>query len=317
MATATDPAARLDALLSSSERRVQRAFSDIVSSIKSEQSLTDIGDLITTGRVQEAINRAGAEMGARLSSTTSRMFQLSADKMAVFFIEGMQVNADFDITNVRAVRFLRQEKLRLIQEITSSQASAIRRSLVAGTEAGLNPIDQARNFRSVIGLTGKQEVAAQNFERLLREGSSEALTRELRDHRFDRSIARALRGEPLTNDQIKLMTRRYRERFVKQRAETIARTEALRAVNAGRHEMIQQAVEAGKIDPTKVTQQWNTSLDGRERASHAAMHLQTRGFGQAFTSGDGFALLFPGDPNAPAGETIRCRCAVTTRVSGV
>jgi hypothetical protein len=325
MVTATDPAARLEALLSAAESRIDRAFSSIIASVKDQQSLTEIADLIASGRVQEAITRVGAEMGGRLSSTTAKMFQISADRMSAFFIEGMQVNVDFDITNVRAVRFLRQEKLRLIQEITSSQISAIRSSLVSGTEAGLGPIDQARNFRSVIGLTKKQDAVVRNFESLLREGSSKDLSRmlrdnrfKLRDHRFDRSIERALRsGEPLTNEQIELMTRRYRERFVKHRAETIARTEALRAVNAGRHEMIQQAVEAGKIDPAKITQQWFTRLDDRERASHAFMNEQKRGFGQAFTSGAGFALMFPGDPLAPASETVMCRCAVTTRVSGV
>ena len=193
----------------------------------------------------------------------------------------------------------------------------VRRALVAGTEAGVNPIAQARNFRAAIGLTETQLAAVDNFERMLREGSAEALTRELRDKRFDRTVARAIAGDPLSEDQINLMTRRYRERYVKFRSETIARTEALRAVNAGSHEMIQQAVEAGKIDAAQITRQWNTSLDGRERASHAAMHLQPRGFGEAFTSGDGFALMFPGDPAAPAKETIQCRCAVTTRVSGV
>jgi hypothetical protein len=317
MATAIDPAARLDALLATSERRIQRAFVDIVATVKSEQSLTEIADLIERGRVQEAITRAGADMGGRLSNTTSKMFQISADGMNSFFIEAVQVNVDFDITNVRAVRFLRQEKLRLIQEITSSQVKSIRSALVAGTEAGVNPIAQARNFRAAIGLTGKQEAAVRNFERMLQEGSSEALTRELRDHRFDGTLRRAIAGEPLTGAQIKLMTQRYRERYIKFRSETIARTEALRAVNAGSHEMIVQAVDAGKIDAEQITRQWNTSLDGRERASHAAMHLQNSRFGEAFTSGAGFDLMFPGDPTAPAAETIQCRCAVTTRVSGL
>jgi hypothetical protein len=317
MATAIDPAARLEALVASGGRQIQRAFIDIVATIRDEQSLTDIADLIEAGRVQDAVTRAGADMGARLSNTTSNLFQLSADRMAVFFKEGVQINVDFDITNVRAVRFLRQEKLRLQGEITRKLTRAVRRALVEGTEAGLNPIAQARGFRSVLGLTETQDAAVKNFERLLREGSSEALNRELRDHRFDGSIRRAIDGDPLTSEQIDRMTRRYRERFVKERSETIARTESLRAANAGRHEMIQQAVEAGKIDPDRLTQQWFTQLDERERKSHRFMNEQKRGFGEAFTSGAGFALMFPGDPTAPAAETIRCRCAVTTRVSGV
>ena len=317
MATAIDPAARLEALLATSEKRIQRAFVDIVATVKNEQSLTEIADLIERGRVQEAITQAGADLGGRLSNTTSKMFQISADGMNSFFIEAVQVNVDFDITNVRAVRFLRQEKLRLQGEVTRSMTRSVRQALVAGTEAGVNPIAQARNFRAAIGLTGKQEAAVRNFERMLRSGSAEALTRELRDKRFDRTVARAIAGDPLSEDQINLMTRRYRERYIKFRSETIARTEALRSVNAGSHEMIQQAGEAGKIDADQITRQWNTSLDGRERKSHRDTHEQIRGFGETFKTGAGFSLLFPGDPAAPGSETIQCRCVVSTRVKGL
>ena len=52
----------------------------------------------------------------------------------------------------------------------------------------------------------------------------------------------------------------------------------------------------------------------RTRGSHHPMNGQLRRHGVAFRSGDGYELLHPGDPNAPASETVNCRCRKTRRV---
>ena len=44
------------------------------------------------------------------------------------------------------------------------------------------------------------------------------------------------------------MVERYRERYVKYRAEVIGRTEALRAVHAGNYEGYLQAIDEGAIN---------------------------------------------------------------------
>ncbi len=322
MATAVDQAARIEALLSSADARIQRSFLDIVNSIKSDTSLKEIADLIESGRVADAVTRAGADLGGRLSNETSSIFQISSNKMATFFAGALELNVDFDITNTRAVRFLREDRLRQIQAFSSDMRTATRQALVRGTQAGINPRAQARLFRDAIGLTPFQERAVDNYRRLLETGNLEALERELRDRRSDKKVRRLFESnQRLSNKEINLMTERYRERYLKYRSEVIARTESLRAVHAGQRELIDQAVEAGKVDPTKITFQWNTRLDGRERKSHEFMHEQIRRLNGSqalpFTSGAGNSLRFPGDPFAPAAETIQCRCVVTTRVSGV
>lgn len=51
------------------------------------------------------------------------------------------------------------------------------------------------------------------------------------------------------------------------------------------------------------------------RDSHADMEGQTvNGADTPFISGAGNQLLYPGDPLAPAGEVINCRCYVVSRV---
>ncbi len=322
MATAVDQAARIEALLSSADARIQRGFLDIVNSIKSDTSLKEIADLIESGRVADAVQRAGADLGGRLSNETSSIFQISSNNMATFFAGALELNIDFDITNNRAVRFLRDEKFRMIQGFSSDMTQATRQALVRGTQAGINPRAQARLFREAIGLTPFQERAVENYRSLLQGGNLEALERELRDRRFDPTVRRAFAdGRALSNKEIDRMTTRYRERYLKYRSEVIARTESLRAVHAGQRELIDQAVEAGKVDPTKVTFEWNTRLDDRERKSHRFMDGQIRRLNGEnalpFISGLGNSLRFPGDPFAPGADTIQCRCVVTTRVSGV
>lgn len=318
MATVQYPRARIERLIRRAETRFQTAFLNIVNSVLDEDTLQRIGDLLQRGRVQQAVEEAGRAMGARMANSQASVFTLAAEDHSEFFLDAMSVRIDFDITNDRAVRFLRNDRLRLIREITDSQAGAIRNALVEATERGLNPREQARAFRQAIGLTTRQERAVSRFRQLLEAGDSEALERQLRDRRLDPTVRRAIRGErALARGEVDRMVDRYRERYRKYRAKTIARTEALRAVHAGSDELMQQAIEQGKVDQAQIEQEWHTSLDGRERDSHRTMDGQTRPYGQPFTTGAGVSIRYPGDPAAPGSETIQCRCAVTMRVKNV
>jgi uncharacterized protein with gpF-like domain len=109
------------------------------------------------------------------------------------------------------------------------------------------------------------------------------------------------------------MVGRYRERFVKFRAEVIGRTEALRSVHEGAEQAYLQAIDNGQIDPDEVVRVWNTARDERVRDSHSTMHLQERRPGEPFTTGNGVSLNYPADPGGPPGETIQCRCVLSTR----
>ena len=80
------------------------------------------------------------------------------------------------------------------------------------------------------------------------------------------------------------------------RAEKIARTETHNTVGAGSHETYRVAGVQQK--------EWLTSLDGRERASHAAINGEIVGIDQPFSNG----LMYPGDPSGSAEEVVNCRC---------
>lgn len=88
------------------------------------------------------------------------------------------------------------------------------------------------------------------------------------------------------------------------RARVIARTEAVRASNAG---AFQQAMMLSRFLP--VTKEWINTSDSRTRKTHVAAGGQEVSLTEGFDVGGSF-LQFPGDPAGPAAETVNCRCTL-------
>ena len=313
---ATDPASRIERLVERQDRRFRRVFLQAIQVIQDNLTLDTIVELLERGDIEAALSVI--EDAARLIGTAyGAALAESATDTADFLSRALTVGVGFDVTNQRAVNAIQRNSLRLINGFTSEQRETVRQVLARGISEGLNPREQARLFRESIGLTPRQEQAVANYQRLLRAGSREALTRELRDARFDRTVNRAItRGEPLTEEQIQRMVSRYRERYIRYRSEVIGRTEALRSAHEGSEEMYRQAVETGALDPESIRRKWVTAGDERVRNSHNALNGQERGLEETWQGEDG-TLRFPGDPSAPPSETVQCRCVLTTRLTPV
>lgn len=302
---------RVLALADRLEPRLRRRFLEIIEHLKGQNTLAEIERLVAAGLVEEALPLATLEAAAlSLSAEWAEIMTTSARETAGFIGRELNVLIDFDRVNVRAVQAMGENRLRLIREFSDEQRLVLRRVMSRGVELGLNPREQARMFRSSIGLTEYQERAVANYRSALRRNSSDALDRQLRDRRFDRTVRRAIRTkQPLSDTQIERMVERYRESYLRYRSEIIARTETLDAVHAGNEEMYRQAVDGGHIDPQTLLRTWDSSQDARVRASHSAMHGQQRRMDEPFVSGLGNLLMRPLDPNAPAEDRIACRCA--------
>lgn len=91
------------------------------------------------------------------------------------------------------------------------------------------------------------------------------------------------------------------------RAERIARTEVVGAMNAG---SIAQ-VRASNLDSTKT---WLATKDSRTRPAHAEVDGTTVQLDETFLVG-GVRMDRPHDPTAPADEVIQCRCTLTFEIS--
>lgn len=265
------------------------------------------------------LERIAPQHAQLIASATTATFIAGGEQAADFINEGVpRVVVRFDVTNDFAVRQMRQNDLRLVREFTNEQAQAASQALNRSVNEGRNPREAARIFRGSIGLTSRQELAVANYRRALETGDRDALRRALRDRRFDRTVLRSIEtGRPLSAEQVDRFTERYRQRWIRFRSETIARTEALRAANGGSFRMYQQAVQEGVIDPLAIRRRWIPTRDNRLRDSHAAvprLNPDGVGYDQPFVTGNGNFLLHPGDPNAPASDTVNCRCAVTVRL---
>ena len=311
-----DPAERIERLLDAAEPTLRDAFVRMVGAIQSALTLEEIAGFIERGQLEAALDaalRAAPMLGEAYVDTFIAAARDTARELGVALGE---IPVVFDQTNVGAVNAMNANKLRLVREFTNAQRDATRAAVTQGIAAGRNPIDVARTFRDSIGLTQKQQQWVANYRRALENLDADALSRALRDKRFDRTVAAAIRDKkPLTQQQIDNMVKRYTERMVKYRSEVIARTEALRSVHQGTEEMYRQAIASGDLKPEFLSREWNTAKDERVRESHAAMHGQVQPFGQPFVSGAGNLLNYPGDPEAPAEEVIQCRCVVGTRIT--
>ena len=314
----SDTEARLLRLIANAETSLRLAATNaIIAARDAPGTLEELAVLLDQGRIEEAILAAGLAGAIRISDAYATAYTVAGQRGTEFLEDVLEVVIGFDRVHWRAVNHMQEERLRFIREFTDGQRDAVRLAMTDGIERGLNPIAQARNFRSSVGLTARQQAAVINYRRLLGragEGDSEALTRQLRDRRFDPTVRRAVASrEPLSQAQIDRMVERYRERYIKYRAEVIGRTEALRAVHAGNDEAYRQAIDGGVVDLSEIQRTWITARDERVRATHSAAGGQVRGIDEPFIVG-GAQLRYPGDSRAPARETVQCRCALATRL---
>jgi len=133
-----------------------------------------------------------------------------------------------------------------------------------------------------------------------------------RNKQSDAAIFRAIRdGTTLPQTAIDRAAQGYSNNLLRQRGETIARTETMRALSAGRHEAVAQLIENPNNDVRAEDKKgkWDATGDAKTRPTHAAADGQVVAYGEPFIVG-GFSLMFPLDSSmgAPASEIVNCRC---------
>lgn len=305
---------RLLRLLSRQERSVRSAFLAFVFDSRSTTTMRQIRSLLEAGRSDDALAILDTHIN-RIANELAKGFTTAGEAQVQSLISSgvfrSNVGIGFDPTHPRAVTLMQQNRMQFVQRLSRLQREATRRALMEALRLGLGARDVASYFRDSIGLTPGQWDAVNNYRQLLETGSREALDRDLRDRRFDRTVQRG----DLSGAQIDRMVTRYRDRSLQWRAETIARTEMLRVLNQANQEGLQQVVEQVGIDRARVERVWRATKDHRTRDTHWAMDRQVRGIDEPFLSPSGALLMHPGDPRAPASETVNCRCVIVNRIA--
>lgn len=306
----SDAGGLLDAATSAIELRVVTSFAWM----REQLGAATLAPLVANGDVDAALATVADTAGraAEAIATDANVAYIGAGAEAAGVIgTATSTPGTFSPTSSPAVARMQAADLTLVQGLTAEQVETVRAALVDGLRSGENPLAVARRIEGAIGLTPTQAGWVDNYRRSLEQGSASALDRELRDKRSDRSVRRAASadGKPLTAKQIDTLVDRYRANVLRYRAQTIARTEALRAVHQGQEDAIAAAIAAGDLTADQVAFTWLATKDKRTRPSHWEMHGQVRAYGEPFLSGDGNLLRYPGDPEAPASDVICCRCS--------
>ena len=153
------------------------------------------------------------------------------------------VDRMFTSINVRATDYARIRSAQLVTEVSNSNRLAIRRVISqAFTPPNPKTVDQtARTLRQIVGLhsrwaTAVENFDAKNFRAFLKEGMSESAARARAD----------------------VLTKRYRDKLIRRRAEMIARTELQMAGNFARQASWEASDRAGLVDPGSM-KEWRTA----------------------------------------------------------
>lgn len=145
--------------------------------------------------------------GWQSSGVEAKVWQ-SAGKVAA-----RQVGGEYIVTSGRAaaIKWAETQSARLLVDVTSDTAGAVRELVAAGTRNGWSVTRTADELSQVVGLRERQRVALGNYRA-------------------------ALTGDGANPTVIERKVGRMRDRMIRDRAVTIARTELLAAANAGRYQ---------------------------------------------------------------------------------
>jgi hypothetical protein len=247
-----------------------------------------------------------------------------------------RVVQSFGGRNERAERIALDLGSKLVTEVLADTRVMIAQTIRAGLQAGAGPLRTALDIGGritngtrqggLVGLhstqagyvNGRIDPVTQRLIPGLRqeladpERMANYFTRTRRDKRFDGIVRRAMAdGKPVAQADIDRMAARYSDRLLALRAETIARTETMKALSAGRHEAVAQLIENpnNDVQAQDIKVKWDSAGDGKVRPTHAAANGQTVQYGDPFIVG-GFSMLHPLDSSlgAPGEEVINCRC---------
>jgi hypothetical protein len=325
-----------------SQKRLFRELAAKYGQEVAQAFMTAIRDLTRQVEIQKlllALERRDLDAAMQALHIDRAAFQPLEAKLVEAFTAGGQgavasmpaavsIGFRFDPGNQRAAAIIRETAATLITRLTQGEIDQARAFLADGMARGagsrsmaldlVGRISRATGNREggLIGLsspyrdyvaTARAELASTDPAQL-----RNYLTRNQRDRRYDRAVARAIEtGKPVPPETARTAVTRYSARLVRLRGEVIARTEGLPTIRAAKHEAFQQLVDDGRVEVMDIVRGWSTTEDGRQRDTHDAMNGQeVRGLDMPFTSPSGAQFRWPGDTSlgAPAAEVIACRC---------
>ena len=321
---------QMDRLLKGLHGPVRRAFEKAIRQAQGRVNIAAAERAIVAGNMDALLLAIGVREGMwsevteeiRRAYREAGIFVLTADLPKRFAL-------DFNINNPRAESWLRNHSSQLIKgNLKPEQRGAIQEMLRAGMARGDNPRTTALDIVGRIGVTGRRQggvigLTRQQAQYVINAGDDlvnlnpRYFNRRLRDRRFDAAVRKSFEdGKPLPKGVRDKIIARYEDRMLKHRADTIARTESLAALNEASDEALRQVVDEGLAPENAVVRIWRHSFALNEREGHRMMDGMERGIHESFVNPLTNAVLaHPGE--GPVSETANCRCYLEHRIDFV
>ena len=299
----------VDKLTRTLENKFRRSFVEMVSSIRQENTPRELADKIANGRLDDMIE--GVDVAVeKFSTDISAGYVRAGQKSATWLNDKVPRPVKFNIAAEEALDWMEAKQNDIVRRMGSEAQEVARMVVASGRSRGLTDLEIGAEIQRSIGLTPDQYQHVSSYRTALESGNyRNAINRELADARSIRSLRAADQaGTFVAPARVAMMVDRYTDNWIRFRADNIAITEATGAAHAGSLESIRQALRNGDIGAQDIELTWLTRGDHRVRHSHSFMSGQKRRLGDPFLSGAGNLLMHPGDRNAPASDTVRCRC---------
>jgi hypothetical protein len=265
---------------------MRKAFLFAVNKAKNEMSVQEITAAFETRSASIVLSKVPlaefeAAFGEKGDKVLKQTLKLAGDHAAKVLAKDLGLPVSFDLTNVRAVTWIRRNGAAMVTNVTEQTRAAIVQAIERAIIEGRPPAPAARDLiRLHVGLNKQQEKVLAAFQaKLIKEDAAN----------IEKRVAK------------------YAKALERQRSLNIARTETLNASNGGQQTLWLEAKDAGYLDPAKTEREWLVTEDDRLDVNVCEpMDGQQRGLEEPFTAGDGRSVMHPvAHPS--------CRCSMRLR----
>lgn len=344
----------IQAALDRLEPAIRDAFIEAIGQIANAILLKQLEDMIALGDIAGAIDALRLDQGffgplyeAQRLTVIEGGGLIAAELPLRSPYNGSRFVFSFNGRHERAETWIREQSSRLITDVIEEQKEQARVVIRQAAEIGQHPRDTARAIvgrvdratgkreGGLIGLDGRRQgtltkvtdgmrtpEGVRSLVTVPRDGKPPYVTLDSVNEATKQRILRAHKaGEAVSDADIAISQKQLRNKLLKDRGDTIGRTEALNGLRAGRHEGFTQIVESGTVRQDQVRVRWQATLDSRVRDSHRHLHNQAVKLGELFNPAPGVFMAYPGDlthspgnPKGLAANVIQCRCLAVYRV---
>ena len=301
------------------EPKIRRAFLRAVKEVQGTINMTALATALESGNLNGALRIVGVDrlipllqgQGMPIDENSFKeewasTFSAGGNAAIAALPKAIQIGMSFTLVNPRAVETIDAMAGEAIVGITNNTRIAVRGVIRRGFTDRISPVKMAREIRQMVGLTDGMSQAVLNYRRGLEDRIPGTQNRRISGP--DKQIVRRhIKHGGLTQKQINDLTAKYNVSLLNRRALNIARTETVRASNAGQNELWRQGIDQGYIK-RNARKKWLPTYDKRLRDNHRVIPSMNSGgvrVNAYFNTPTGPALSPP-----PPNDAVNCRCGM-------